>query len=101
MDWGLGPIPKINYSPLISDANNIQINTHNFINEKMKYEEKKIPTGDIEKIDIFIRMLKIKKIKIYIMKIKIIIIKKKKKKKKKKKRKNKIILKIEEKKWKI
>ena len=27
----------------------------------MKYEEKKIPTGDIEKIDIFIRMLKIKK----------------------------------------
>ena len=57
----MGPIPKINYSPLISDANNIQINTHNFINEKMKYEEKKIPTGDIEKIDIFIRMLKIKK----------------------------------------
>ena len=27
----------------------------------MKYEEKKIPTGDIEKIDSFIRMLKIKK----------------------------------------
>ena len=52
---------KINYSPLISDANNIQINTPNFINEKMKFEEKKIPSGDIEKIDSFIRMLKIKK----------------------------------------
>ncbi len=98
MDWGLGPIPKINYSPLISDANNIQINTHNFINEKMKYEEKKIPTGDI---DIFIRMLKIKKNQNIYYENKNNNNKEKKKKKKKKKRKNKIILKIEEKKWKI
>jgi hypothetical protein len=50
MDWGLGPIPKINYSPLISDANNIQINTHNFINEKMKYEEKKFLLEILKKL---------------------------------------------------
>ena len=52
---------KNNYSPIITDANNIQIQTPNFINEKIKFEEKKIPSGDIEKIDIFIKMLRIKK----------------------------------------
>ena len=52
---------KLNYSPLISDANNIQIQTPNFINEKMKFEEKKIPSGDIDKIDNYIRILRIRK----------------------------------------